>query len=328
MLESLYINNFRCFNELTIKKLGLVNLIVGKNNSGKSSLLEAIMLNVAKEKYRLFSAFLKDRSGYALNDELHFLKYSEIMTSPFYRKENRALINKQIIIAQNQEQLKKGLKIELDSNYVVIRPDQNDVERLHEGDLLRDSSFDVSNAILIRSNVDYNELNSDLWAKIQLTNVEDAVTNHLKHIDDRIEKLAYELNGNAPRAMVKLKGVGKVPLKSLGEGTTKFLTIMLAMLASNVRYVIIDEIENGLHHSVQDKLWEILFKIAELYDVQLFVTTHSTDCIKSFEHALNKQEDKTTGVLIRLDNKNGTVKATEYTTEQVSVFVENHFEVR
>ncbi|MEQ1733821.1 MAG: AAA family ATPase [Bacteroidia bacterium] len=330
MLESLYINNFRCFSELTIKKLGLVNLIVGKNNSGKSSLLEAIMLNVAHEKQYLLSAFLKDRSGYALNEELHFLKYSEVVVSPFYRRENRPLMNKEIIISQNKDQLKEGLKIELDpvSRNIIITSNQNVSQRFYEGDLLRNSSFDVSNAIFIRSNVDYNELNAQLWGRIQLTNVEDAVTNHLKHIDDRIEKLAFELEGSTKRAMVKLRGVGKVPLKSLGEGTTKFLTIMLAMLATDVRYVFIDEIENGLHHSVQDKLWEILFKIAELNHIQLFVTTHSTDCVKSFEHALNQQKDKSLGILMRLDNKNGVVKEVEYSADELEIATNNNIEVR
>ena len=44
MLDSLHIKNFRCFEDLTIPSLGRVNLIVGKNNSGKSTLLEAVYL--------------------------------------------------------------------------------------------------------------------------------------------------------------------------------------------------------------------------------------------------------------------------------------------
>ena len=40
MMESLHIKNFKNFKNLTIEKLGKVNLIVGRNNVGKSSLLE------------------------------------------------------------------------------------------------------------------------------------------------------------------------------------------------------------------------------------------------------------------------------------------------
>lgn len=46
MLDSLHIKNFRCFEDLTIPSLGRVNLIVGKNNSGKSTLLEAVAVFV------------------------------------------------------------------------------------------------------------------------------------------------------------------------------------------------------------------------------------------------------------------------------------------
>ncbi|MDD5274320.1 MAG: AAA family ATPase [Methylovulum sp.] len=44
MLPSFYIENFRIFNTLSINRLGRVNLIVGRNNAGKSTFLEAILL--------------------------------------------------------------------------------------------------------------------------------------------------------------------------------------------------------------------------------------------------------------------------------------------
>ncbi|MGI4791361.1 MAG: AAA family ATPase, partial [Janthinobacterium lividum] len=44
VLDSLEIKNFRAFKHLRIEKLGRVNLIVGKNNVGKSSVLEALWL--------------------------------------------------------------------------------------------------------------------------------------------------------------------------------------------------------------------------------------------------------------------------------------------
>ncbi|GAC1393566.1 MAG: hypothetical protein NVS4B11_00190 [Ktedonobacteraceae bacterium] len=43
ILPSLEIRNFRGFHHLQIERLGRVNLIVGKNNIGKTSLLEALL---------------------------------------------------------------------------------------------------------------------------------------------------------------------------------------------------------------------------------------------------------------------------------------------
>jgi len=44
MLNSLVIKNFRMLEDFTVSKLGRVNLIVGKNNSGKSTVLEALRI--------------------------------------------------------------------------------------------------------------------------------------------------------------------------------------------------------------------------------------------------------------------------------------------
>lgn len=44
MLESLYIENYRLFKKLDIPKLGRVNLIPGRNNVGKTALLEALRI--------------------------------------------------------------------------------------------------------------------------------------------------------------------------------------------------------------------------------------------------------------------------------------------
>ena len=43
-LDSLEIKNFRGLRDMTIKKLGRANLIVGKNNVGKTTILEALKL--------------------------------------------------------------------------------------------------------------------------------------------------------------------------------------------------------------------------------------------------------------------------------------------
>jgi len=48
MIKSLLIRNFRIFKEIEIKKLSRVNLFVGKNNSGKSCLIEALQIYATK----------------------------------------------------------------------------------------------------------------------------------------------------------------------------------------------------------------------------------------------------------------------------------------
>jgi len=60
-LDSLRIQNFRTFKDLTIDRLGRVNLIVGKNNVGKTALLEGVWLWNHPEYWHDFASFLERR---------------------------------------------------------------------------------------------------------------------------------------------------------------------------------------------------------------------------------------------------------------------------
>ncbi len=64
MLESIHIKNFRCFEDLTIPSLGRVNLIVGKNNSGKSTLLDAIFLHANRGNIWAIQRILSGRNEF------------------------------------------------------------------------------------------------------------------------------------------------------------------------------------------------------------------------------------------------------------------------
>ena len=65
--------------------------------------------------------------------------------------------------------------------------------------------------------------------------------------------------------------------------------------------LLVDEIENGIHYSVQPDLWRVVFEMATRLNVQVFATTHSYDCIKAFEEAARESEEE--GVLVRLARK-------------------------
>ncbi|HEY0757511.1 MAG TPA: AAA family ATPase [Ktedonobacteraceae bacterium] len=61
LLDSLEINNFRGLRHLQIEKLGRVNLLVGKNNIGKTTLLEALHLYARKDGSHLIGEILQER---------------------------------------------------------------------------------------------------------------------------------------------------------------------------------------------------------------------------------------------------------------------------
>jgi len=100
------------------------------------------------------------------------------------------------------------------------------------------------------------------------------------------------------------------------------------MLDTRDGIVLIDEIENGLHYSVQEKLWQAVFSWAQDLNVQVFATTHSNECIKAFSRSLDATLFKSQARLFRIERKDEKFRAVEYTKEQLAESLESKWEVR
>ena len=175
-----------------------------------------------------------------------------------------------------------------------------------------------------------------LWDLTSLTDLESEVISALGLINDRVTGVAFvENNARDFRtrekdqriALVKIKGIDEpLPLKSMGDGMTRLFHIIVALVNARNGLLLIDEFENGLHWSVQPKVLDIVFQLSDRLNVQGFATTHSRDCIKGFDQAWNNYP--TLGAFFRLDEKNGLIKATEYTSETLNDSMDMDVEVR
>ena len=134
-------------------------------------------------------------------------------------------------------------------------------------------------------------------------------------------------------AKVKIKGLSHpVPLNSLGDGMLRILQFVLKIFPAKGGFFLIDEFENGLHYTVQEKIWELLFDMAEKLDIQVFATTHSWDCIESFSKVAIDRKD-VDGVLFRVgksvrDSDRGRVIATVFDEEALYSITQSDVEVR
>ena len=178
-------------------------------------------------------------------------------------------------------------------------------------------------------NID-REINGKLWDKITLTENENYVIEALKIIEPNTERIAFiEENPRERTAVIKLSNATNVlPLLSMGDGINRILTIILALVNSNNGILLIDEFENGLHYTVQERLWSMIFNLAKKLNVQVFVTTHSEDCISGFENILNNSENTSDGKLIRLDNENGIIKQVEFNAKELKIANEQNIDIR
>jgi AAA15 family ATPase/GTPase len=97
-------------------------------------------------------------------------------------------------------------------------------------------------------------------------------------------------------------------------------------------FLLIDEFENGLHYSIQEKIWSLLFEMAEKLDIQVFATTHSWDCIESFAKVANDKPN-IEGVLFRMGksarkSNQGQIIATVFDNERLYNLTQADVEVR
>ena len=148
------------------------------------------------------------------------------------------------------------------------------------------------------------------------------------------ERVALVESGiqNGPRAgrrvLAKVKGRdNRLPLRSLGDGAVRAFATALALANSKDGFLLIDEAENGIHHSIQSKFWRMVLQTAERNNVQVIATTHSRDCVVGFAEAANELEDAE-GLLVRIERPPIGLRAITYDESRLATVSRSNIEVR
>ena len=128
-------------------------------------------------------------------------------------------------------------------------------------------------------------------------------------------------------AIVRAEGLPRpVPLRSFGDGLNRLFGIVLSLVNAKGGLLLIDEFENGMHHTVQTDTWRAIFRLAGQLDVQVIATSHSWDAIEAFQVAAAEAQDE--GVLIRLARKGEDVIPTLFREDELAIATREHIEVR
>lgn len=368
-MKNLSIKGYKNIERLSLKNLGQVNLFTGKNNTGKSSLLEAIAIHVSRYKVGFILDILEARGEWPSlksPDEGVLLR---ALSSLF---QDRAYTSRIIVTEQLEdiENVRTGVEICFVSlNSIPQIEGRNLVyERFAEhedgGDgisfLDSEVALQISDLSLMESPSIYplrrfrqgsrmfswggeqvservqwvgakglsvSELGV-LWDQVVLTDLEEYVVRGLQIIEPSIRRVSFVEVGRQRRAVVRLNGYSDVmPIQSMGDGINRILTIILATVNSANGVLLIDEFENGLHHTVQRQLWDIIYQLSEVLNIQVFATTHSTDCIAAFEDVLNQRE-QVSGKLIRLERTESGIQTVEFDSKELEIATDNHIEIR
>ncbi len=117
-----------------------------------------------------------------------------------------------------------------------------------------------------------------------------------------------------------------IPLRALGDGIGRVFGIVLSLIMARGGILLLDEVENGLHYTVQPDVWRMIFRMSSKLNVQVFATTHSSDCVRAFQEAASESAEE--GVLIRLVRKGDRILVAEFDEETLEIAVEGNIEVR
>ena len=181
-----------------------------------------------------------------------------------------------------------------------------------------------------------NSMLSRFWDSVVLTDREPLALEALGMVVDGIQGVAVvgdpdvrRLGRSAGRRLVVRHNghSAPVPLKSLGDGATRLFAAGLALANCRDGFLIVDEVENGIHYTLQQSFWTMILRAARQYNIQVFATTHSHDCVKGFAKAA-KGTEEAEGLLVRLEAKDGGVQVIEYNEVDLETAADQGIEVR
>jgi AAA15 family ATPase/GTPase len=374
MLKSFEIHNFRLFGHLEVGTLGPVNLVVGRNNAGKSTFLEAVELYISNASSTVLLDLVESRQETWFNEaQLHSQNFLANPVRHLFFGHKLPKVGKEgISIGEVSSHTKLNIGV---AAYQNKNDDEGTLRKIRISDVEFDDDLSNVEVFLVveegkrarrlfrldrdikdirrSSRIIYERQESEfkyvwqtvstenmpnrklatLWDLTSLTNLESEVISALGLIDNRVSGVAFVEDISRGRSsdnripLVKIEGIDEpLPLKSMGDGMTRLFHIIVALVNARNGILLIDEFENGLHWSVQPKVWDIVFQLSEKLNVQVFATTHSRDCIEGFERAWNNYP--TLGAFFRLDAKDELIKATEYTSETLADAIDMDVEVR
>ena len=174
----------------------------------------------------------------------------------------------------------------------------------------------IQNTIFITPYTSNHSNIKDMVDTTKLDGNYDYVNKFLKEIFD-IEKIDIIKN----KVMVQQNNIFQ-DLNDFGDGLKHFLHIVLALLVNKNNVIYLDEIENGIHYTNLDKLWEIILAISKEQNVQVFATTHSKECIESYARVAKKLEETDIKFLSLYRNKENVLKSITFDYEKIQDRIE------
>lgn len=318
-LRNIHIKKFKCFSDFEASGFGRVNLIGGKNNVGKTAFLEACLINIRSSLFTLTkTCYTRER----LN-----------ISSPLGEEES----NKKTL-----EYLERIQSYEADSNLGVFKFFLENKEGQKLASFKRDEQATIS--------ISFDKLSTDTriypdnqthpinyidshgyliinllktFSELQKRDKEEELNRFITSFDPTIQN--FKVIQEQP--FCKIDGEYR-HLLEFGDGLLQYIAIICSLYASENGYLFIDEIDNGIHYSHLDRLWEIIFTLSKQTQCQVFATTHSKEMLEAFARVAKKLNEQEISYMTLVRNKQQVVKALVLNDDLLQSSLEQEHEIR
>lgn len=331
------IADYRVLNNLTIDGLQRINIFAGFNNTGKTSLLEAVYLLTKQNDIGAYLELIRLKNKTEkLNSVLLNNIFTKIVsisgvynladTSVHLEKYEDADIDKKddyiasYRLASGIDQTFLDSTIHTFAQNPIIRANERVQNLCHS--TIKSPYFYSFNEVLSTHEQSVRTKDKNGRTAIQL------IVEFLKKIDSKIKYIELtQIEEGIKRFIVDVESTDEnLDITHYGEGLQRIFEIALAFAYCRNGVLCIDEFETAIHYSLLVDFSKFVQELSVTFNVQVFITTHSKECISAFIENEYKNEDIAFYTLVR--DKQNQVKPIYYSAENLKNSLENNLEIR
>jgi AAA15 family ATPase/GTPase len=354
VIESIYLDNYKNFKSLQITGLKRLNIFSGQNNTGKTSILEALFmfydrgspdsifkqlslrgvnsidLNPSSLWQPMFNDFdlskkitmkvqgsgIEETAIYSHKNDFNTVVSSNQSSAQYAQPQSSQNLQSQSLHTKYTLRNRSSGESDLFINGGQLSLKVNNLQQAHKEVIFVPSSTKGTGPI-----------DAERLGKIDIEGDISVITDSLKIIEPRLKGLSIIPQGQQSIIYGDIGLPKKIPISYMGEGISKLLSTLVTIASSKGGIVCLDEIENGIHYSLFPKIWEIVNDMAKKYNCQLFVTTHSHDALKGL-HDFYSSTDENELSFTRLDWIKGKVVPKTYDHSMLFAAMDRDWEVR
>ncbi|MCD8221061.1 MAG: AAA family ATPase [Clostridiales bacterium] len=308
MIQSFHIDGFRGIHNLTVDNLNSVNLIVGDNNCGKTSVLEALqLLSAPSQISNLFRVarsrdFILTSGGVSLYENvmclfphtesryeigIHAIINDRQVDCCIHGEESRIMIVPEETsgeIFQHSVMLGETEADQFIGSIDYVYANRRGSTPLHLNTFSKASGVTIGKSSVIRmayispsehlrSNIVSQIVRNDEYKEICIA--------ALQLFDPDIIDILQMKSTVGIRVVdyLKHRTLGSMPLSTFGDGVKKVLVLANAIARSANGVLLIDEVETAIHKKYYDDIFRFIVKACRTFHVQVFITTHSIEAV-------------------------------------------------